>query len=459
MRKPRIRNFHMLPAIIALAIVLGGGVVQNIGAQEKQADNSGWIPLFDGRTLTGWENPYDWGEAWVEDGEIRLRGPKKFFLCTTRPFRDFEFEAEVRMPPEGRANSGFMFRCHKRRNRVFGYQAEVDPSPRAWSGGLYDEGRRGWIWPRKPNNSTAAKEFRARTQGAFRRDAWNRYRIVCRGDHIQIYVNGVACTDLYDAVDREGYIALQHHGEKGQVYRFRNIRIRELPPPPAPVDLPPDADLLRSPPPRIRDTLGARCPQGGTVLLDERSGLDAWTSARHPGQPPGWKLEKGVLTVTPGTGSIITRKTFRDFRLHVEFNVNEGRPGQDNGNSGVYLLRRYEVQILNSFGMPGLRANECGAIYKVKAADVNACRPPGAWQTYDIEFRAPRWDAQGRKTRNARITVYQDGIRIHECVEVPHKTGAGRPESPAPGPILLQDHGDPVRFRNIWIIERPSAAP
>ena len=424
------------------------------GNGEHKEIAGAWVPLFDGKTLNGWENPYDWGKAWVENGEIRLRSPRKFFLCTTRTFRDFEFEAEVLMPETGHSNSGFMFRCHKKHNRVFGYQAEVDPSKRAWSGGLYDEGRRAWLWPHYPSNSTAGQEFRKRTKGAFRAGEWNRYRIVCRGDRIQIFVNDIPCTDLHDPVDREGYIGLQHHGEKGQVYRFRNIRIRELPAPPPPARIAPDADLLQSPPARMVDTVGLRPPEDAIVLLGEKTGLDAWRSLRNPQQPPAWRFEHGVLTVRPGSESIATRRTFRDFRLHVEFAVNEGKPGQANGNSGVYLLRRYEVQILNSYGMPNLRADECGAIYKVKAPDINACRRFGEWQSYDIEFRAPRWDARGKKTANARITVFQNGIRIHDRIEIPHKTGAGRPESPDPGPIELQDHGNPVRFRNIWLIER-----
>lgn len=413
-----------------------------------------WSPLFDGKTLSGWENPYDWGKAWVEKQEILLQANRKFFLCTKVPYGDFEFEAEVRLPDKGHANSGFMFRCHKKHNRVFGYQAEVDPSARAWSGGLYDEGRRGWIWPRKPNNSTAADEFRARTKGVFKKGEWNRYRIRCQGDRIRIFLNGIATTDLHDGTDSEGYIALQHHGEKGRVYRFRNIRIRTLPLPAAPVAVSAAASLLESPVERMQNTLGLACPKGGDPLLDKNSSLDAWQSEKGPDSPIAWTVEKGILTVVPGSGSVVTRKEFSDFRMHLEFKVNEGKIGQANGNSGVYIQRRYEVQILNSFGLPDLHSNECGALYKQKAPDLNACRPPGVWQTYDIEFRSPRWGEDGKKARNARITVYQNGLRIHNRADLPNKTGAGRPEGPAPGPIKLQDHGNPVQFRNIWILPR-----
>ncbi len=187
---------------------------------------SPWTSLFDGQGLDGWTNPYDWGKAWVEDGTICLQADRKFFLTTERTYRDFVFEGEVKLP-EGQSNSGFMFRCHCQPNRVFGYQAEVDPSDRQWSGGLYDEGRRAWLYPRS-NDPNSAAAFVASTKGAFKRYDWNRYRIHCVGSSIRIYVNGVLTTDYIDTMDREGYLAIQHHGEAGQIYRFRNLRLREL---------------------------------------------------------------------------------------------------------------------------------------------------------------------------------------------------------------------------------------
>jgi hypothetical protein len=185
-----------------------------------------WKVLFDGNTLEGWGNPYDWGKAWAEDDEICLQADRKFFLVAEGVYRDFIFEGEIKLP-EGPSNSGFMFRCHRERNRVYGYQAEVDPSDRQWSGGLYDEGRRGWLNPRN-SDANSAKAFVEHTKGAFKRYDWNRYRIHCVGPSLRIYVNGILTTDYIDTTDREGHIAIQHHGEAGQVYRFRNLRIREL---------------------------------------------------------------------------------------------------------------------------------------------------------------------------------------------------------------------------------------
>jgi len=198
-----------------------------IGLAFAADEEAGWVNLFDGKTLKGWNNPYDWGKAWIENGEVCLQADRKFFLVTDKEYADFLFEGEVKVP-EGKSNSGFMFRCHSQHNKVFGYQAEVDPSDRQWSGGLYDEGRRGWLHPAKDDKAAAA--FVAKTKGAFKRDGWNKYRIECAGDHIKIFVNGVQTTDFHDTTDSQGFLAIQHHGEKGQIYRFRNLRIKELKP-------------------------------------------------------------------------------------------------------------------------------------------------------------------------------------------------------------------------------------
>ncbi|MFU8847626.1 MAG: DUF1080 domain-containing protein [Opitutales bacterium] len=192
------------------------------------ADESGFKPLFDGETLNGWTNPYEWGEAVVVDGEIHLNGNRKWFLVTEKTYADFVFEGEVKLP-EGKANSGFMFRAHAGPNKVFGYQAEVDGNPkRMWSGGLFDEGRRSWFISPKRGDEASEAAFAARIGDAFKRNDWNHYRITCKGDRITIAVNGVVVTDIEDDADAEGVIGIQHHGEKGQTYKFRNLRIKEL---------------------------------------------------------------------------------------------------------------------------------------------------------------------------------------------------------------------------------------
>jgi len=185
-------------------------------------------PLFDGKTLKGWTNPYKWGKAEVVNGEIHLTGARKFFLVTEKTYADFVFEGEVLLPP-GQANSGIMFRAHASPGEVFGYQSEIDGDPkRGWSGGLYDEGRR--LWFASPIKGDAASEaaFKKRAGDAFKRDDWNKFRITCQGKHIKIEVNGVVTTDIEDDKDSRGVIGLQHHGEAGQTYKFRNLSIAEL---------------------------------------------------------------------------------------------------------------------------------------------------------------------------------------------------------------------------------------
>ncbi|WP_162273924.1 family 16 glycoside hydrolase [Mariniblastus fucicola] len=205
---------------------------------ERQMAQRGFTPLFNGRNLDGWRNPYDFGKAKVVNNEIHLTANKKFFLVTEKKFSDFVLFVEINLP-EGQANSGVMFRCHVEPNRVYGYQAECDGSDRRWSAGLYDEGRRGWVWPSKEGRSNDKKmlEYAEESQahfakpevrGALKRTDWNRYKITCKGNKISIELNGVKVTDVEDDTDAEGFIGIQHHGEKGQTYRFRNIFIKEL---------------------------------------------------------------------------------------------------------------------------------------------------------------------------------------------------------------------------------------
>ncbi len=192
---------------------------------------------------------------------------------------------------------------------------------------------------------------------------------------------------------------------------------------------------------RVSPTLGAPPPPGAVVLFDG-------TNTDH--FKKGRMTKDGLLEV-----GAEFKELYRDFTLHLEFRIPYVplARGQGRGNSGVYLLSRYEVQILDSFGLKGA-FNECGALYRYRAPDVNMCLPPLTWQTYDIDFRAPRFDANGHKVENARITVRHNGVVVHDNVEIPNKTGHGAPEGPNLLPIKLQDHGNPVVFRNIWIVDR-----
>lgn len=205
---------------------------------------------------------------------------------------------------------------------------------------------------------------------------------------------------------------------------------------------------------RLSPTLGKKPPEKAVVLFDGTS-LDAW---KHPnGKECGWKRVGEAMEVTPKTGSIISKKAFANHQVHVEFRtpfMPKAR-GQGRGNSGVYLQGRYEVQVLDSYGLEG-HDNECGGIYKISKPAVNMCAPPLQWQTYDITFHAPVFDADGKKTRNARVTVLHNGVEVQKDVEIPDATtashGGGARE---PGGLYLQDHGNPVQYRNIWVVELP----
>jgi hypothetical protein len=196
---------------------------------------------------------------------------------------------------------------------------------------------------------------------------------------------------------------------------------------------------------RLSQTLRAPPPPGARALF---SGRDARQFAR------------GVVTMDHLlVAGADTCQPFGDFTLHLEFRTPymPRARGQGRGNSGVYIQGRYEVQVLDSFGLDGAD-NECGSLYKQRAPLMNMSFPPLSWQTYDVDFTAPRFDAAGTKTRNARITVRHNGVIVQNDVEITAKTGAGAAEGPNPRPIKLQDHGNPVHFRNIWIVEKRATA-
>ena len=191
---------------------------------------------------------------------------------------------------------------------------------------------------------------------------------------------------------------------------------------------------------RQSPTLGAKPPVGAVILFDGTS-ADSFENGRMTEDK---LLMEGVTS----------KDKFQDFELHLEFRLAfmPNAKGQARANSGCYLQGRYEVQILDSFGLEGLD-NECGGIYKVSRPELNMCYPPLSWQTYDIQFRAAKFDDSGKKVSNARVTVKHNGTVIHQDRELPTSTPGGPwpKEGPEAGPLFLQDHSDPIRFRNIWV--------
>jgi hypothetical protein len=193
---------------------------------------------------------------------------------------------------------------------------------------------------------------------------------------------------------------------------------------------------------RQSPTLGQQPPEVATVLLGGTD-LSAWNPARP---------EDGELM---GVGTR-TKAVFADFTLHLEFRTPfmPESTGQGRGNSGMYLQDQYECQILDSFGLEGLD-NECGGIYKNARPLVNMCLPPLSWQTYDVEFTSAKFSADGKQLSPAKCTIHHNGVLIHDQLELQVTPGGGRNDA-RPGALYLQDHGDAVRFRNIWIVERKS---
>lgn len=381
-----------------------------------------WQPLFDGKTLAGWKLRNGSASYAVEKGEVvgrTVAGSPNSFLCTDKLYGDFELEFEVKVDPA--LNSGVQIRSMSvpgyQDGRVHGYQVEIDPTERGFSGGLYDEARRGWLQDLSKNE---------KGREAFKNGNWNKYRVLAKGDRFETWVNGVKCVDYRDSMTKFGFIALQVHSHEktGLEVRWKNVRIKDFGIP----------------------TLNP--PKGGRWLLRSPGDEKNWMAEGKPDQPCPWTWVEGGLQ--SGGGTICTRETIGDTRMHVEFMTDDnGLQGQANGNSGVYFMQSYEIQVLNS-APRGPLDNECGAIYSIKAPDFAMAFRAYEWQSYDIEFTAPRWDGD-KKLSSARITAWHNGTLIHKDVEIPRATTAGVAEKPGARPFRLQDHGNKVRYRNIWV--------
>ncbi|MCX5682368.1 MAG: DUF1080 domain-containing protein, partial [Planctomycetota bacterium] len=198
-------------------------------------------------------------------------------------------------------------------------------------------------------------------------------------------------------------------------------------------------------------TLGEKPPAGASILLPfeegKKTSLEAWN-------PPSWTvLDDGSIQVSKG--DLFTKQEFGDIKLHLEFRLPyepAGR-GQGRGNSGVYLMDRYEIQVLDSFGLEP-KNNDCAAVYTQVAPKVNACLPPGQWQTYDITFHAPRFDAEGKKTKDAVVTVVQNGVTVQDQTVIKSPTGSAKSKPEVKKATFhLQDHQHKVQYRNIWLVE------
>ena len=476
MTRPRTPSRKFRPVVLlgilaALFVLVGttgcapesssaSGSEQAAAGAAAQAD---WQPLFDGETLDGWRNPYDWGEAWVENGEIRLRADEKFFLVTDTTYSDFVFEGEVRVPDTS-SNSGFMIRANVEPNRVYGYQAEVDPSARQWAGGLYDEGRRGWLHPAK-DDAAAGEAFRQGPGTALDPDAWNQYRVRAEGDSLKIWVNGEMATAYRDSMNSEGVIGIQHHGEAGKVYRFRNLRVRPL-----------DGSGASA-----QNTLTDQEQAEGWQLLFDGQDLAGWTGLGTGAVPEGhWTVEDGAIhkvesgqvpTAADGQplegGDIMTEATYDDFELKWEWKVTEG------ANSGVkYNVSEemstaheperaalgFEYQVLDDERHPDGEdpTHRTSALYDMIPADSSkkTVRPPGQWNASRLVFQGNHGE---HWLNGQKVVEYDlDTPRFDSLLAASKYADIEGFGDRRAGHIVLQDHGDSVWFRNLKLRPLPA---
>ncbi|MEM9886467.1 MAG: DUF1080 domain-containing protein [Bacteroidota bacterium] len=220
--------------------------------------------------------------------------------------------------------------------------------------------------------------------------------------------------------------------------------------------LPPQATEVWEPVPRVVTPGQEHAPPSDAIVLFDGKDFSEWEHLDE--KAVSWNMEKNAMVVKPRSGNIQTKKEFGDMQLHIEFRTPakvQGE-GQGRGNSGVFLQKRYEVQVLDNYNNKTYPNGQAGSLYKQTMPLVNACRPPGEWQTYDIIYRAPRFNEDGIKTSSAYVTVIQNGVLVQNHTEIKGTTEyIGLPKNIAHGkaPIMLQDHGNFTAFRNIWLRE------
>lgn len=426
-----------------------------------------WEPLFNGKNLKGWERLNGKAEYKVEDGAIvgyTKADTPNTFLATKKDYGDFILEMEFKV--DDTMNSGIQFRSESRKDyqngRVHGYQFEIDPSSRAWSGGIYDEARRNWVYPLTVNPD-------ART--AFRSGQWNKVRIECLGNSIRTWLNGVACANIWDDMTPSGFIALQVHAvgspeEAGRTVAWRDIRIctEDVEKYVTPAsESAPEVNL-------IANTLSPTEKKNGWSLLWDGCTTEGWRGAKLEGFPEsGWAIEDGILKVNKGDGGestnggdIITRRKYRNFILSVDFRITEGANSgikyfvNPDLNKGAGSAIGCEFQILDDEKHPdaklGVKGNrQVGSLYDLIPAP------------QDKPFRKNDWNTAVIVVERDKVTHILNGVKLLEYTRnnemwnalVAYSKYRDWPDfgNAEEGHILLQDHGDEVWFRNVKIKE------
>ena len=432
-----------------------------------QTDQTPWITLFDGTSLTGWSQKGGEAIYTVRDGEIvgtTVHDTPNSFLVTDAIYGDFILELDFLVDPS--MNSGIQIRSeslpHYQNGRVHGYQIEIDPSDRAWSAGVYDEARRGWLHPLDDQNTSA--------KGAFKQNQWNHYRIEAIGDTIKTWINGAEASHLMDDQTAEGFIGLQVHSigqnqEEGTEIRWRNINI---------LTENVDAYSRKTSLPlidKINKLTKNELDSGWEMLWDGET-TKGWRGAKLEAFPEqGWEINNSELIVlasgggeSEAGGDIVTLKNYSDFELMVDFKLT---PGANSGikyyvdtniNKGAGSSIGLEYQILDDELHPDAKlGNHAGSrtlasLYDLIQADIEKpTKPIGEWNRAHIV------------SKNNQVTHYLNGAKVLEYERMTPEFRTLVSESKyvvwpnfgelKEGQILLQDHGDLVHFKNIKIKE------
>ncbi len=433
---------------ILIALLL---LVATVSAKSKD----GWQPLFNGKDLTGWHQLNGQAKYHVEKGEIvgtTVSNTPNSFLATDKDYGDFILELDLLVTDQ--MNSGIQFRSISKpdimKGRVHGYQCEVDPSTRAWSGGIYDEARRGWLYTGELN--PAAKP-------AFKMDEWNHYRIECVGSSIRTWLNGVPVAYVLDDMTPSGLIALQVHAigkdvQPGKQIRWKNIRIKTTD-----LKATETADVFVVN--LLPNTLcQAEKEQGWKMLFDGKT-TNGWKAANQDKFPSeGWKVEDGtMMAVAKVKGTdIVTDEKFSAFEFQFEFNFAEG------ANSGVKYFTGnggpsigLEYQVLDDKKHPDAKMGVVGnrtmaSLYDLIPADKQErfTKPAGEWNIGRIvaypDNRVEHW------LNGMKVVEYVRGSNIYKALVARSKYAEyenfGMIKE---APVMLQYHQDQVKFRSLKI--------
>ncbi|TKC57745.1 DUF1080 domain-containing protein [Pedobacter hiemivivus] len=442
------------------------GLMLGTSLTSLHAQSGKWQNLFNGKDLTGWKQLNGNAKYVVVNGEIvgtTVKDTPNSFLTTEKNYGDFIFEVELLV--DNSMNSGIQFRSLSKpdynNGRVHGYQMEVDPSDRAYSGGIYDEARRGWLYP---------TDINPKAKTAFKKGEWNKYRIECIGNSIRTWVNGIATANLVDDLTPSGFIALQVHAigkndEPGKQIRWRNIRIQTEGLKPTKTD---NIFVVNT----IPNNLSAAEKANGYSLLWDGKTTNGWKGAYKKGFPEkGWEIKDGLLSVVKSNGAestnggdIVTEKQYGAFALKFDFKLTEGANSGikyfvtlTEGNKGSAIGPEY--QILDDVRHPDAKLGKngnrtLGSLYDLITSKKipNSQRKIGEWNK-GVVIVYP----------NNKIEYYLNGFKILEYVRGSAEFNALVAESKyknwkdfgmAPkGHILIQDHGDNVSFRSIKLKE------